>query len=564
VLDSTKDTGSNTRSGSRYKWVALSNTTLGVLIANINTSIVLIALPDIFKGIRIDPLQPANTGYLLWLIMGFLVVTSVLVVSFGRLGDMFGRVRMYNAGFLIFTVSSVILAVTWFDGSAAALWLICWRIVQGIGGAFLMANSTAIVTDTFPARQRGFALSINLAAALAGQFLGLALGGVLAPLDWKLVFLVSVPFGLVGTVWGYLRLRDTGKRARARIDWWGNVTFAVGLVALLVGITQGIQPYGANQTGWSNPVVLACLVGGVVVLGVFAVIEKRTADPLFRLPLFRIRAFTLGNIANLCASLGRGGLQFILIIWLQGIWLPQHGYSFAQTPLWAGIYLLPLTAGYLAAALVSGALSDRIGARLLSTSGLVLMAVTFIAFVLLPVNFAYWSFAVVLVLQGVGIGMFSSPNRAMVMNSLPADERGAGSGMMNTFQNGSLVLSIGIFFSLVVVGLSSSLPTAMSQGLQAHGVAAGAAAQVAHVPAVAILFAAFLGDNPIRQLLGSQAGSLPPGQAAYLSGRDFFPQLISAPFHSGLIVAFVFAGMLCLVGAVASLFASGGRRKDRS
>jgi MFS family permease len=544
--------------------VALSNTTLGVLIANINTSIVLIALPDIFKGIGIDPLQPANTGYLLWLIMGFLVVTSVLVVSFGRLGDMFGRVRMYNAGFLIFTVSSVILAVTWFDGSAAALWLICWRIVQGIGGAFLMANSTAIVTDAFPARQRGFALSINLAAALAGQFLGLALGGVLAPLDWKLVFLVSVPFGLVGTVWGYLRLRDTGKRARARIDWWGNVTFAVGLVALLVGITQGIQPYGSNQTGWSNPVVLACLVGGVVVLGVFAVIEKRTADPLFRLPLFRIRAFTLGNIANLCASLGRGGLQFILIIWLQGIWLPQHGYSFAQTPLWAGIYLLPLTAGYLAAALVSGALSDRIGARLLSTSGLVLMAVTFIAFVLLPVNFAYWSFAVVLVLQGVGIGMFSSPNRAMVMNSLPADERGAGSGMMNTFQNGSLVLSIGIFFSLVVVGLSSSLPTAMSQGLQAHGVAAGAAAQVAHVPAVAILFAAFLGDNPIRQLLGSQAGSLPPGQAAYLSGRDFFPQLISAPFHSGLIVAFVFAGMLCLVGAVASLFASGGRRKDRS
>jgi len=554
------ESGAATAPDSGYKWVALTNTTLGVLIANINASIVLIALPDIFKSIGINPLQPANTGYLLWLIMGYLVVTAVLVVSFGRLGDMFGRVKMYNAGFAIFTVSSVLLAVTWFDGAAAALWLIGWRIVQGIGGAFLMANSTAIVTDAFPARQRGFALSINLVAAIAGQFLGLVVGGVLAPINWNLVFLVSVPFGVAGTVWGYLKMKDTGVLTRTPIDWWGNVTFAIGLVALLVGITYGIQPHGSSPTGWTSPFVISCLAGGLVVLAIFLAIETRIEHPLFRLSLFRIRAFSLGNIANLCASLGRGGLQFILIIWLQGIWLPQHGYSFEETPLWAGIYLLPLTVGYLISALASGVISDRIGARALATTGLTVMAVTFLLLGLLPVDFGYPAFAAIIALHGIGIGMFSSPNRAMVMNSLPASERGAGSGMMNTFQNGAMVLSIGIFFSLVVAGVSSSLPPAMAQGLTAHGVAAPAADQIAHLPAVAVLFAAFLGYNPIREVLSDHLGNLSAQQVDFLTGRDFFPQLISGPFRTGLMVAFGFAIVLCLIGAVAA--ATGSRRDD--
>ncbi|QFU88183.1 MFS transporter [Amycolatopsis sp. YIM 10] len=539
--------------GPRYKWVALSNTTLGMLIATINSSIVLIALPDIFKGIGINPLEPSNTSYLLWMIMGFLVVTAVLVVSFGRLGDMYGRARMYNMGFAIFTVSSILLAVTWFDGDAAALWLIGWRVVQGVGGAFLMANSSAILTDAFPANQRGMALGINGVAAIAGSFLGLVIGGVLAPVNWNLIFLVSVPFGLAGTVWAYLKLHDTGIRRRAKMDWWGNVTFAVGLIAVLVGITYGIQPYGDAATGWGSPFVLTCLLGGLVVLAAFVVIETKVDNPLFDLSLFRLRSFSWGNLANLAASLGRGGLQFILIIWLQGIWLPQHGYSFEETPLWAGIYMLPMTVGFLLSAPASGILSDRVGSRLLASTGLLISAVTFGLLIALPVDFPYWAFAAILLANGIGMGMFSSPNRAEVMNSLPAHARGSGSGMMTTFQNAAMVLSIGFFFSLIITGFSSSLPSAMRDGLVAHGVSTGAAEQVAALPAVAVLFAAFLGYNPIQQLLGDQVNTLPPDQASFLTGRSFFPNLISGPFAEGLQIAFSFAIVLCIIGAVASL-----------
>ncbi|KOV90158.1 MFS transporter [Nocardia sp. NRRL S-836] len=536
-----------------YRWIALSNTTLGMLIATINSSIVLIALPDIFKGIGINPLDPANTGYLLWMIMGFLVVTAVLVVSFGRLGDMYGRARMYNLGFAIFTVSSVLLAVTWFDGDAAALWLIGWRVVQGVGGAFLMANSSAILADAFPANQRGMALGINGVAAIAGSFLGLVIGGLLAPVNWNLIFIVSVPFGLFGTVWAYLKLRDTGERRHAEMDWWGNVTFAAGLIAVLVGITYGIQPHGTAQTGWGSPLVLTCLAGGVAVLAVFVVIERRVANPLFDLRLFRLRSFTWGNVANFASALGRGGLQFILIIWLQGIWLPLHGYGYEETPLWAGIYMLPMTVGFLLAAPAAGILSDRIGSRMLAATGNLLTAGTFALLIALPVDFPYWEFAAVLVLTGIGMGMFSSPNRAEVMNSLPADARGSGSGMMTTFQNTAMVLSIGFFFSLIIVGFSQSLPGALRTGLTEHGVPASQAAEVASLPAVAVLFAAFLGYNPIQQLLGTHLQALPPGEAAYLTGRGFFPSLISAPFAHGLAIAFGFAIVLSVVGAVASL-----------
>lgn len=536
-----------------YKWIALSNTTLGMLIATINSSIVLIALPDIFKGIAINPLDPANTGYLLWMIMGFLVVTAVLVVSFGRLGDMYGRARMYNLGFAIFTASSIMLAVTWFDGDAAALWLIGWRVVQGVGGAFLMANSSAILADAFPVTQRGMALGINGVAAIAGSFLGLVIGGLLAPVNWNLVFIVSVPFGLFGTVWAYLKLRDTGERRHAEMDWWGNITFAVGLVAVLVGITYGIQPHGTSQTGWTSPLVLTCLIGGLLVLAAFVVIEQRVPNPLFDLRLFQLRSFTWGNIANFTSALGRGGLQFILIIWLQGIWLPLHGYSYEETPLWAGIYMLPMTVGFLLAAPAAGILSDRVGSRMLAFTGNLIAAATFALLIALPVDFPYWAFALILVCTGIGMGMFSSPNRAEVMNSLPAGSRGSGSGMMTTFQNTAMVLSIGFFFSLIIVGFSQSLPGAMRTGLVEHGVSPAAAAQVASLPAVAVLFAAFLGYNPIQQLLGDQLATLPPDQAAFLTGRGFFPSLISQPFAQGLAIAFGFAIVLCLVAAVASL-----------
>jgi MFS family permease len=537
-----------------YKWVALTNTTLGMLIATINASILLIALPDIFRGIHVDPLAPGNTSYLLWLILGFLVVIAVLVVSLGRLGDIYGRVRMFNLGFAVFTVFSILLSISWMHGSAGALWLILMRVGQGVGGALLFANSSAILTDAFPQDQRGLALGVNSIAAIAGSFVGLVLGGVLAPISWRLVFLVSVPIGVIATVWAYHSLQELGERRPARIDWWGNATFALGLVGVMIGITYGIQPHGGHTMGWTSPFVLATLLGGVALLVGFCLIELRVEDPMFQLDLFRIRAFAAGNLAALLAAMGRGGLQFILIIWLQGIWLPEHGYNFAETPLWAGIYMLPLIAGFLLAGPASGYLSDRFGARPFATGGMVLAAASFLLLIVLPVDFSYIWFALILLLNGVGMGLFSSPNSAGVMNSLPPSQRGAGAGMLATFMNSASVLSIGVFFTLMIVGLSAGLPHTLQGGLVAHGVPATDATRISHLPPVATLFSSFLGYNPIATLLGPHVlGGLPAGQAHALTGRTFFPHLISAPFHRAPIYAFVFAIVACLIAAVASL-----------
>jgi MFS family permease len=349
--------------------VALSNVTLGVLLATLDGSIVLIAMPDIFRGIHLDPLVPANSFYLLWMILGFLVVTSVLIVSLGRLGDMYGRVRMYNLGFAVYTLASLLLTVDWMTGRSGAIYLIAFRVVQGIGAAFLLANAAAILTDAFPANQRGMALGINNIVGVSGMFVGLVLGGLLAPVDWRLVFLISVPVGLFGTVWAYLKLEERSTPKRARVDWWGNVTFALGLILIMVSVTYGIRPYGSHATGWSSPRVLGLLGAGAAFLVAFAIVELRVAEPMFRLPLFRIRAFTFGTLSTFLSAVSRGGLMFMLIIWLQGIWLPQHGYDFTETPLWAGIYMLPLTLGMLVAGPTSGYLSDRFGARWFATGG---------------------------------------------------------------------------------------------------------------------------------------------------------------------------------------------------
>jgi MFS family permease len=541
-----------------YKWVALSNTTLGTLLAMINSSILLIALPDIFRGIGIDPLQPGNTSYLLWLLLGFLVVLAVLLVSLGRLGDMYGRVRMFNLGFAVFTVFSILLSITWLHGGAGALWLILMRVGQGVGGAMIFANSSAILTDAFPHDERGLALGINSLSMVAGSFLGLVLGGVLAPLSWRLVFVVSVPLGLAATIWSYRSLRDLGIRKPGRIDWWGNLTFAAGLVLLMIGITYGIQPYGAHTMGWTSPLVLSCLLGGLALLALFCAIEVRVEEPMFHLDLFRIRAFAAGNLAALLAAMARGGLQFILIIWLQGIWLPEHGYDFARTPLWAGIYMLPLILGLLVAGPASGWLSDRFGARPFATGGVLVAATSFALLIVLPVDFGYPWFALILLLNGIGMGLFQSPNTAGVMNSLPPAQRGAGAGMLATFNVSSSVLSIGVFFTLMIVGLASGLPHATQSGLVAHGVSPTDATRISHLPPVATLFAAFLGYNPVQTLLGPHVlSTLSPANAHTLTGRGFFPHLISSPFHTALVYAFIFAIAACLVAAFASLMRGG-------
>ena len=542
----------------RYKWVVLSNTTLGMLMATIDISIMLIALPDIFVGINLDPLLPGNSFYLLWMILGFMVVTSVLVVSFGRLGDMFGRVRMYNLGFVVYTVFSLLLSVTWMSGTAAALYLVTMRIFQGVGAAFLIANSAAILTDAFPENQRGMALGVNQIAAIGGTFLGLVLGGILAPIEWRLIFVVSVPIGLFGTVWSYVKLKEIPRKIDTKIDWPGNLTFAMGLVAIMVGITYGIQPYGGSTMGWLSPTVITALTGGVLLLFAFTVVERKSPDPMFRLSLFRIRAFSAGSISTFLASVGRGGLMFMLVIWLQGIWLPLHGYNFERTPLWAGMAMLPLTTGILIAGPISGFLSDRFGSRPFSTAGMLVAALSFFLLDLLPVNFNYYEFGGLLLLNGLAMGAFAAPNRAGVMNSLPREHRGVGSGMNATFQNSGQVLSIGIFFTLMIIGLSATLPASVFHGLTSVGVPVGDANRVAALPPVSTLFASFLGYNPLVHLLGPHVvAGLSAHTRVALAQRSFFPSIITKPFHNGLHLACDSAVLACLLAAGCSWLRGG-------
>ena len=554
--------------------VALGLTTVGILAATLNASILLISIPAIFVGLGLDPLAPENISLLLWMLMGYLLVTAVLVVTFGRLGDQYGRARLFNLGFAIFTAGSVACSLIPSSGTAGAWELIGLRVFQGIGGAMLTANSTAIIADAFPADRRGFALGVNQVAGLAGSFLGLIVGGLLSQWHWRAVFWVSVPVGIWGTWMGYRHLHDKrrDRTRRVAIDWWGNLTFGLGLVALLVAITYGLQPYGGHTMGWTSPAVLGGVVGGLLLLVVFVVIENRLAEPMINMRLFGIRAFAAGNIVNLLASMARGGLQFILIIWLQGIWLPLHGYTFEQTPLWAGFYLLPLTIGFLVAGPISGSLSDRFGARTFATGGLLVQAVSFLGLMLIPADFSYPLFAALLAVNGIGSGLMAAPNSAAIMNSVPPDQRGAASGVRATGMNAGMVLSMGGFFSLMAIGLASALPSAMYDGLTSLGVHSAAAQTISQTPPVGTLFAAFLGANPIAQLMQTvdPAQLQPAGGAdvATLTGQSFFPTLISGPFKDGLTVAFSVSIVMLLIAAVASMFRGGkfvhpGEHTDR-
>jgi MFS family permease len=540
--------------GFAYKWIALTNTTLAMVMATIDGSIVIVAMPAIFRGIHLNPLTPGNVTYLLWMIMGYLLVGSILVVTLGRLGDMFGRVKIYNLGFLVFTLASVGLSFDPFQAQDGALWLIGWRFVQAVGGAMLMANSAAILTDAFPEGERGTALGINQVAGISGQFIGLLLGGLLSAWDWRAVFWVNLPFGLFGTVWAYKSLREIASTRKARIDWLGNLTFAAGAGILLTAITFGIRPYHGDATGWGNPMVFGGLALGIALLALFCLIESKVKDPMFRLSLFRIRAFAAGNIAALLGAIARGGLQFMLVIWLAGIWLPLHGYDFTVTPLWAGIYMLPLTAGFLVAGPISGRLSDRFGARPFATAGLLVAAAAFTGLMLLPINFPYWAFALLIFGNGVGSGLFAAPNTAAVMSSVPARDRGAASGMRSTFQNSGMSLSIGIFFSLLIAGLANTLPKALTSGLTAQGVPLAQATSIAHLPPVSTVFAAMLGYNPVQNLLAPTGllHTLPAKNVATLTGKDFFPNLISGPFHHGLMIVFTAAALMAVCGAAVS------------
>lgn len=546
----------------RYKWIALSNTTLGMLMATISGSSLIIALPAIFRGIKLNPLDPGNFSYLLWILMGYLLISAVLVVPLGKLGDMYGRVRVYNLGFVVFTLASVLLSLIYSHGSTAALEIIVLRLIQAVGASMLMANSAAILTDAFPHNQRGLAMGTNMMAAVAGQFIGLIVGGALASVDWRWVFLINVPVGIVGTIWAYVALKDQAERLKARLDFVGNFTFALGLVLVLIGITYGIQPYGSAATGWTNPLVISLISIGMVVLVVFVAVESKVRNPMFRLALFKIPTFASGNFAGLLAALAQGGLMFLLVMWLQGIWLPLHGYSFEHTPLWGGIYLLPLTAGFLISGPISGFLSDKLGHKLFSFLGLFVAGLSFLFLFFIPVNFDYLTFSLVLFLNGLAFAAFTAPNTAAVMNSVPAQERGVASGMRVTFRNTGTPLSIGVFFTLMILGLAHATPPVIYHSLVTNHVDPVTARKVSSVSPLSYLFAAFLGYNPMRTLLGNKLLSkLPSASAKHLTSSTYFPHLISSPFESGLHVVLVFAISACLIGALISLV---GKKRDEA
>lgn len=546
------------RMGSRspyYKWIALSNTTLGVLMAAINGTILIIALPVIFAGIKVNPLAGGQTSLLLWVMLGFNVATTVLLVMFGRLSDIFGRVRLYNLGFAVFTLGSILCSLTWSKGMAGELELIVFRLLQGVGGAFLFSNSSAILTDAFPTNQRGLALGLNQIAAVGGSVIGLVVGGLLAATGhWRFIFLVNVPIGLVGTVWAYVALKELTVRSKnTKLDIWGNVTLGVGILGIMLGLTYGIMPYGSHPMGWTNPMVLSGIIGGVICLAIFTVIEAKVNSPMFNLSLFRIRAFTAGNVSTFLSALARGGLQFMLIIWLQGIWLPLHGVAYENTPLLAGIDTLPQTFGFLLAGPLSGFLSDRFGSRMFATGGMVISAIGFYLLNTLHVNFHYLPFAVYLFIIGFGMGLFASPNSAAIMNSVPSRFRGVASGMLATFMNAGMMMSMGIFFSIVIAGLAQKLPQALTNGLAAQGLPAALVHKIAGLPPMASLFAALLGYNPLKSLVPQQAlALLPKHNQETITGHTFFPTLIGQPFMHGLSMAFWISLALSAVAALAS------------
>ncbi|MDG6908261.1 MAG: MFS transporter [Nitrososphaerota archaeon] len=539
----------------QYKWVVLSNTTMGVLMSSIDSTIVLISLPAIFRGIQLNPMT--SFQYLIWILFGFMIVTATLLVTFGRISDMYGRVRLYNLGFAIFAVGSTLLYFTPNTGNLGAIELILFRMIQAVGAAFLFSNSAALITDAFPEEELGKALGINQVAGLAGSFIGLVLGGTLATIDWRYVFLVSVPVGIIGAIWSYWKLKEIGIVSKGqKIDIWGNVAFAAGLTILLISLTYGLLPYGNSPMGWSSPYVIAGIISSSALLVAFPFIERKVEYPMFRLSLFKIRTFSAGIFAGFLASAARGGVMIMLSILLQGIWLPLHGINYVDTPFWAGIYLLPLSAGFITMGPISGWLSDKYGARGLSTLGMVITAGTFLALAALPYNFYYAEFAALIYVQGVGMGMFASPNTASVMDSVPEEHRGAAAGMRSTMQNTGMMVSISVFFAVIVFSLSTGLPGAFSSALTSAGVPSRVVTYFTSLSPTQTLFSAFLGYNPMSGMITSLPASvvslLSSQTIRALTGLVWFPTTIAPAFMSALQAAFYVSAVLSIIAALAS------------
>lgn len=547
-----KNTGK--KRGLDYKWVVMINVLMAGLMSSINGSITMISLPAIFNGIHIDPLT--SFQYLLWILMGYGLVTATLMLGFGRLSDIHGRVKLFKVGFLIFTVGSILLYLTPSSGDAGAIEIIVFRIIQAIGAAFLMANSSAILTDAFPVNERGKALGINTISFTSGQFIGLLLGGILAVYDWRFVFLVSVPFGILGTVWSFLKLKEISVKAiDTKFDILGNAVFIASITSILLAVTYGLMPYGSSPMGWSNPWVMAAMAIGLVLLAAFPFIENRVKNPMFRMDLFKIKSFTYANLAGFLNALGRGGMMFMLIILLQGIWLPLHGYSYESTPFWAGVYMLPLTFGFILMGPISGMLSDKYGPRWIATIGMVLATAAFIILASLPYNFNYIELGLTLFLMGVGGGMFGSPNSASIMNSVAPQDRGVASGMMTTVMMTAFTVSMAMFFTIVIVGITQRFPAAMTSSLASIG-AVQLASVLTSIPPTGAMFSAFLGFNPVSTILSGLptqfVASIPSGTLTTLTGTTWFPQTLADAFMPALRLSFYIGAAFCALAAILS------------
>jgi len=535
----------------------LVNTTMGVVLASVDINILIIALPAIFRGINLDPLSRGAFDYLLWIIFGYDVVTATLLVTFGRLSDMFGRVRVYNLGFAVYTFGSILLYLVPDKGQMGALEILVFRLIQGVGGALIFSNSAALITDAFPTSERGRALGINQVAILVGSLLGLILGGVLAVYDWRWVFLISVPFGLFGTVWSYWKLRELAViRTGQKIDIWGNVTFAAGLTIFLIGMTYGLLPFGNSAMGWGNPLVIGCLAFGGSLLIIFPFIEKHVKDPMFRIEFFKNRAFSAGSLAAFISALSRGGVMLMLVILMQAVWLPLHGFSYQDTPFWAGIYMIPMSLGFVSAGPVSGWVSDKKGARGLASGGMFLLCGIFLTLSSLPYNFSYPTFAGALYVMGIAFGMFASPNTSSIMGTVPPERRSSAAGMLFTLQNTGTTVGLTVLFTEVVAALGTSLPSAMSTALTNAG-ASQLAPYLSNIPPTIALFAAFLGYNPMHEIIArlpSSAGAHLNTQAvSTITATTWFPNAIAQSFMGALHVALYLNAGLAIVAAVASL-----------
>ncbi|HXQ94736.1 MAG TPA: MFS transporter [Thermoplasmata archaeon] len=471
------------------KWVVLSNTTIGTLMASIDASIVLISLPTIGRE-----LPGADPAILLWVMLSYSVVTTTLLLSFGRLSDMYGRVRLYTLGFAIFTIGSGFASV-----SATGPELLAARVVQGVGAAFLWSNSAALLTDAFPAGERGKALGINQVAALSGSVVGLVLGGILTTtLGWRSIFWVNLPIGTFGTVWAYAQLREMHTPEKdVPIDWIGNIAFGGGLTLALVGLTIGAL------AGWTSPFVVGSLASGVALVALFVFAERRVPHPMFDLTLFRIRTFLAGNVASAFAALARGAFSFVMVFYLQGV--------LGDSALTAGILLLPLSIAFVISGPVSGWISDRRGARALGTAGLLVGALGFLVLLRFPADGPYTLLGGAMALLGLGQGMFAAPNRAEVMSSVPAGRRGIAAGIGTTVLNAGSLGSLALAFTV----LAADVPRATLRAIFA-GTSGGSVDAPAFMNGLHVLFAIGLALLLLAALANAMRGRESPATSSGL------------------------------------------------